>query len=97
LDVVARRGVDLTKYPETRTYYRNSFVFKQIALLSMKLMFRYNEYAKRSSAHALSNPREIRTFFCDLLNTGRELGVDMPVMASFDPDIEESCSRRSEA
>jgi hypothetical protein len=61
----------------------------------MKFTFTYNEYAKRSSAHALANPREIRTFFYDLLNTGRELHVDMPTMASFQQDIEEFSLRTS--
>ena len=88
LDVVARRGVDLSRYPETRTYYRRSFVLRQVALMTLKFMFRYSEYAKRSSAHALADAREIKTFYFDLLNTGRELHVDMPVLVSFQPDIE---------
>ena len=89
LDVVARRGVDLSKYPETRMYYKRSFILRQAAVMMMKFMFRHNEYAKRSSAHALANAREIKTFFYDLLNTGHQLHVDMPIMTSFQPDIEE--------
>jgi ketopantoate reductase len=93
LDVVARRGVDVSQYPETRLYYRNSFVLRQLALMTMRFMFTHNEYVKRSSAHALANAREIKTFFYDLLNTGRELGVKMPVMSSFERDIKEFCNR----
>jgi hypothetical protein len=50
-------------------------------------MLRYSEFVKRCSAHALDDPKEIKTFFDDLMATGRELGVPMPVMSSYAEDI----------
>lgn len=88
LRVVERRGVDLKKYPETQWYFKDSYFFKQLGIISMKYMFSHDEYQKRCTAHSLSNPRETRTFYFDLLTTGKELGVPMPVMESFGPDIE---------
>lgn len=87
VDVVARRGVDLNKYPDTRMFYKTSFLTRQIAGLVITLMFRFNKSVQRSSAHALADPLEIKTAYYDLLSTGRELGVEMPVMSRFENDI----------
>lgn len=87
LEVVARRGVDLKKYPDARMYSNTSFIERQIAGLMLRLLFRFNKSVQRSSAHALADPLEIKKSYYDLLNTGRELGVDMPIMSSFENDI----------
>jgi len=87
LEVVARRGVDLKKYPEARMYLRTSPVAIGIATLAIKLMFRFNKVVRRSSLHALNDLEEVQVFYYDLLNTGQDLGVAMPVMSSFEPDI----------
>jgi 2-dehydropantoate 2-reductase len=87
LEIVARRGVDLKKYPEARMYLNTSPVAVWMASLAIKFMFRFNKAVRRSSLHALNDAEEVRVFFYDLLNTGRELGVAMPVMGSFEPDI----------
>lgn len=87
LNVVARRGVDLNKYPDTRMFYKTSSLMRKIAGLMIILMFRFNKSVQRTSAHALADPLEIKTAYYDLLNTGRELGVAMPVMSSFENDI----------
>ncbi len=87
LEVVACRGVDLKKYPETKMYLNASPFNMWIAGLTMKIMFRFNKYMQRSSAHGLSDPQEIKTFYYDLLNAGRQLGVDMPAMSAFELDI----------
>jgi hypothetical protein len=60
-----------------------------MAGLTMKAMFRFNKYMQRSSAHGLSDAQEIKTFYYDLLNSGRELGVPMPAMSAFEADIRE--------
>ena len=57
------------------------------------LMFRFDKLVQRSSAHGLGDPREVKTFFYDLLNTGQTLGVAMPAMLAFEPDIEKFVSR----
>jgi 2-dehydropantoate 2-reductase len=87
LEVVARRGVDLKKYPDARMYSNTSLIARQIAGLMLRLLFRFNKSVQRSSAHALADPQEIKMSYCALLNTGRELGVDMPTMSSFEKDI----------
>jgi len=88
LEVVAHRGVDLSRYPDAGMYMNTSFISRQVARLGLKWMFRHNEYVRRNSVHALSDPQEIKTFYDDLLNTGEKLGVPMPVMASFRQDID---------
>ena len=88
LQVVARRGVDLSKYPEVRMYLNTSPVAMLFAGWVWKLMYRFSEYMRRSSNHALSDPQEIKVFFYDLLNTGRKLGVDMPALSDFEADIQ---------
>lgn len=87
LEVVARRGVDLKRYPDTRMWTTQSAFRRQVALIGLILLFRFNKSVYRTSAHALGDPIEIKTSYYDLLNTGRELGVDMPVMSSFEDDI----------
>jgi 2-dehydropantoate 2-reductase len=87
VDVVARRGVNLNKYPEIRMFYQKSFIIRQIAGLIITLMFRFNKSIQRTSAHALGDPIEIKTAYYDLINTGKELAVPMPVTSSFEDDI----------
>jgi hypothetical protein len=53
----------------------------------MGWVFRHDEYAKRCSAHAFGDPVEGKTFYDDLMATGHDLGVSMPVMESFAEDI----------
>ena len=50
-------------------------------------MFRHDEYTKRCSAHAFGDPVEVKTFYDDLIATGRDLGVSMPVMENYAADI----------
>jgi 2-dehydropantoate 2-reductase len=88
LDVVARRGVDLKQYPETKMYSNPSAIARLATGLMIRLIFRFNKSVMRSSLHALGDPREIKTSFYDLLNSGLEQGTPMPVMSSFEGDIE---------
>jgi ketopantoate reductase len=93
LEVAARRGVDLKKYPEVRMYLNTSPIAMLVAGLALRLMFRFNKFMQRSSAHALGDAQEIQAFFYDLLNTGCKLGVPMPAMSNFEPDIEKFASQ----
>jgi 2-dehydropantoate 2-reductase len=88
LEVVARRGVNLKEYPETRMYLSTMPGGLLIASLMIKFMFRFNKMVQRGSLHALGDSCEVSAFYYDLLNTGRDLGVDMPAMSSFEPDIQ---------
>ncbi len=83
LQVVARRGVDVSRYPDARPFLANSRLRRELGMLLVRWMFRHDEYRRRCSAHALGDPREVRTFYEDLVTTGRDLGVAMPVMESF--------------
>lgn len=87
LEVTAQRGVDLKQHPEARMYLSTSPLAMWMANLAIKFMFRFNKVVRRSSLHGLGDAEEVQVFFYDLLNTGRNLGVNMPVMSSFEPDI----------
>jgi ketopantoate reductase len=80
LEVVRRRGVGLSQYPEAAPFLTNSALRKRINIWITRWMFRRDEYTKRCSAHAFGDPVEVKTFYDDLIATGRELGVSMPVM-----------------
>ena len=83
LQVVRRRGVDLSRHPETSPFLTNSALRGRINVWFMRRMFRHDEYTKRCSAHAFGDPVEVRTFYDDLIGSGHELGVPMPVMESY--------------
>jgi hypothetical protein len=89
LYVVARRGLDLKLYPETKMYTNSSAIARMAAGIKIRLLFRFNKSVMRSSIHALGDPREIKPSLYDLLNTGKEPGIAMPVMSSFEHDIEQ--------
>jgi 2-dehydropantoate 2-reductase len=95
LDVVVRRGVDLKQYPETIMYANSTAITRMAAGMMIRLMFRFNKSVMRSSLHALGDPREIQMSYYDLLNTGKELGIPMPVLSSFEPDIEQFAGGRA--
>ena len=81
--VVERRGVDLAQYPEAKPFLTNSALRKRVNIWMTRWLFRHDEYTKRCSAHSFGDPVEVRTFYDDLINTGRELLVPMPVMESY--------------
>jgi 2-dehydropantoate 2-reductase len=83
LQVVGRRGVDLSRYADAKPFLTNSALRRQFYVWIMRRMFLHNEYNKRCSAHALSDPVEVKTFYDDLIASGRDLGVSMPVMESY--------------
>lgn len=87
LQVAKRRGVVLSQYPETRPFLTNSALRRRVNIWLTGWMFRRDEYTKRCSAHAFGDPVEVKTFYDDLIVTGRELGVSMPVMVSYAEDI----------
>jgi ketopantoate reductase len=86
--VVQARGVDLNQFPDVQMYLHPSALTQLLSGVMLSWMFSHDEYRKRCSLHALSDPQEVRTFYFDLLNTGQTLGVPMPVMKSYLPDME---------
>ena len=87
LQVVARRGIDLNQFADAKMYLSDSRIAGWIAGMALTFMFRFNKSVQRSSAHALGDPREIKSAYYDLVNLGRQLGVAMPTMASYENDI----------
>lgn len=83
LEVVRRRGVVLSRYPDTKPFLTNSPLRKRVNIWMTCWMFRRDEYTKRCSAHAFGDPAEVKTFYDDLITTGHDLGASMPVMESY--------------
>jgi ketopantoate reductase len=83
LQVVKRRRVVLSRYPETRLFLTNSALRRRVNIWMTRWMFRHDEHTKRCSAHSFGDPAEVRTFYDDLIATGHGLGVSMPVMESY--------------
>jgi 2-dehydropantoate 2-reductase len=90
LDVAARRGIDLKKYPDSQMYMNtDSKIGALIAGTIVRMMFKFNKSVQRASAHGLGDPIEIKSAYYALLDSGNELGVPMPVTKSFQPDIDQ--------
>jgi ketopantoate reductase len=83
LRVVRRRGVELSLYPETEPFLTDFSLRRRLNIWMTRWLFRHDEYTKRCSAHAFGDPVEVKVFYDDLIATGRELGVSMPVMESY--------------
>ena len=86
--LLERRGIDLDDYPELSMYRSTSRLRAFVALGVIRWMFTFSEWAKRTSAHALSDPREVRAFYFDVLQTAESIGHPMPVFSSYRPVIE---------
>jgi len=97
LNVCLERGVRLELFPAPRTYYDVSWVHRRLMALGLRYQLRFNQAVKRNTAHALSSPREVSTFYHDVLATGRELGVPMPYFGSFEHDVDAFVTQRTSA
>jgi ketopantoate reductase len=95
LEVVRRRGVLLSRYAEALPFLTNSSLRRQFYVWIIRRMFRHDEYRKRCFAHAFGDPIEIKTFYDDLISTGHELGVSMPLMENYAEDIRRFASTRT--
>ena len=94
LDVVAARRVDLRPFREARLFRRHGLVKRAIPRFGLQLLLSLSKSARRTSAHALSDPDEIVAAYRSVTAAGRDLGVDMPTMASFADDIDRLASGR---
>jgi 2-dehydropantoate 2-reductase len=86
--LLERRGIDLDDYPELAMYRSTSRLRAFVALGVIRWMFTFSEWAKRTSSHALSDPREVRAFYFDVLRTAESIGYPMPIFSSYRPVIE---------
>lgn len=89
LQVATHRGIDIDKYPETSMYSSTSKIKNLLLTWGIKYMTHYSEFFKRTSSHAMGNPKEIKVFYYDLLNAGKAMGLEMSALCSFEPDIQE--------
>lgn len=87
LEVCALRGVDVKNIPEASIYLKTSSVHLFLFRSIFKLTYQYGQYMKRCSAHALADSEEIKTSYYDVLNYGKELGLPMIHLSSFETDI----------
>jgi 2-dehydropantoate 2-reductase len=87
LQVVKARGVDLQRFPDMQMYQRPSQLTSLLAGVALRWLFSHDEYRKRCSLHALADPQEVRTFYFDIVNSGHELHVPMPVLESYCEDM----------
>jgi len=76
------RGVDLNKYPEVG--YMNLPVW--IVTILLRWNFRRNESMQRFTAHAASDGslRETKVHYASMMQTAKQLGLDMPHMQALD-------------
>lgn len=88
LALLEKRGVDLARFPETKLYRSRSAAVRLLALGYLRWAFRYSEFMKRTSAHALADKAEVRAFYYDLLGTARDLGHPMPVFEAYRNAVE---------
>jgi len=86
--LLERRGVCLEHYPDISLYRSTSRIRIFLALTLIRVMFSFSEWAKRTSSHALNDPREVRAFYFDILEMSEALGFSMPVFTSYRSVIE---------
>ena len=81
LAVLAARGVDPAAYPEVAPYL--TMPAEQVAATTKATAATPWVQRTLRAGHFLENAAEMRRFYLDVLATGEELGVPMPVMQSF--------------
>jgi len=86
LKILAARGVDYGKYPDTKVFLIEND--GEAAALLRRGILGVPHYERiRDHSHLDSNPDEMRRFYLDVLETGEALRVDMPHLASLRPLI----------
>jgi hypothetical protein len=79
--------LNLCSFRRPRQWSSPEAAGNQIYFWLTRWMFRHDEYTKRCSAHAFGDAVEVRTFYDDLIATGRNLAVSMPAMETYAEDI----------
>ncbi len=74
LELCARRGVELKKYPETGTFNLPVWVFIPL----FRLLYTYNKSMQRFTAHAADSLPEARANYASIMQTADALHFDMP-------------------
>ncbi len=87
LDVVQARGVDLERYPDTRSVLNTP---AWIAGLAGICFIRFTEKGRRllRGSHFASSTDEMKRYYFDVLNTGESMGLPMPHLSALREKIE---------
>jgi len=87
LTVVAARGVDITRYPDTRP-------FTKMPACVTAALYAYTVRATgvgrrlTRAGHFADNPHEMKQYYFDVFETGKELSVPMPYLTAMREAIE---------
>ena len=87
LTVAGRRGVELSRYHESGLLAKRSWLRWRFEMAVAALVFQFDAYTRRCSAHAFGDPQEVAVFYNDLMRSGAAWAVDMPAMASYRESI----------
>jgi ketopantoate reductase len=86
LKVLERRGIDCRKYQDNKVYMIENV--EEAAGLLRQGIFSMPHYGRtREHSHVDTNPEEMKCFYLDVLETGEQLGVDMPYLSSIKDKI----------
>ena len=88
IEVCAKRGVDIGKFPEINDFTKVSGLRAFFMRNVFKFILKHSEYHRRCMAHSLDDPKEIKFFYDNVLLTGKELGLEMPCYSKYQNDIE---------
>lgn len=88
LEVVKRRGVSLEDDKEAQLFLQDN-ERKAFEQFRQNLMSGKAGERMLTSGHQVTAKDEMRQFYLDILGTGRELGVSMPVLESFEEKLKE--------
>ena len=87
LSVVAKRGVNIQNYPDTKPFYGASD--ENLAEALRQSFLEQPHYDRiRQHSHFDTSPREMRQYYLDVVETGKALGMTLPYLAPLQGAIE---------
>lgn len=87
IDVLRHRGVDIDKYPDCQAFLKQS---PQQVLDCYRKLFVDTKIGQRTmrSGHYKHSIEEMHQYYSDVLTLGRQLGLHMPTLTSYEMAIE---------
>lgn len=88
IEVLKKRGIPVEKYPEVEAFVKQTPV--QVLECYRKL-FIETAIGQRTmrAGHHKHSANEMKQYYMDVLTTGKKLGVPMPILASYEKQINE--------